>query len=423
MRNSLRPAPALLALVLLACSGEETSLLLHFMPDPVLNTEAQLLSAIDRVQLVLDADGGFAGVSTAAQGAGPWTAAQRDGDKELELELTRSIAAEQGFPELRILPGQNGDRAFRIAAYGLVGTKLVALGGTSTTTRFREGGPTDVAIPFNLRASYRAPRVLLSVPADGTTTTAKGVGRLHLELSTVVTTDSLRSGLQVYFRGTSGERLLQGNVITSTQQLQELGITDTRSIVEFEGPCPFGPGSYRVVLSTQVKDLAGRALDQDAQQPGANAYQGTFTVPGTAGADPCSIRPEGCNVPEDCNPPGQKLLTCQITDKPPGVCVPAKEVCVPGTTTGCPKGYICLGPTIKDGLPSCVQDCRLVGGACTQGFICNKTTGICDPCKVGASGEQCAPPPPPTSTCPKCDEICKTDPVKCKECRVANKCT
>jgi hypothetical protein len=150
----LRPLTPLVALLLaLAACGDgdpDTALHLRLVPSPQ-TTEAQLLSQLDTVEIVLDAVGGFSNLPSGASQVGAFSAADVDGDGVTELIWSRSLGS--SLPDLWLTPGKNGDKLLEVAAYGrakgqiLVTAKASKIGFTPGTIREVDLSLTPVTPP------------------------------------------------------------------------------------------------------------------------------------------------------------------------------------------------------------------------------------------------------------------------------------
>jgi len=373
---------------LVGCSGAgDTSLQIRFTVNPELNSEPQLLDGIDTLRLVLDAPGGFTGVTKAEQRFGPLRATDVDGDKVLEVVFDRSMQGASSLPLLRVLPGNNLDRSFQISARGLKAGTVTAVG-PPQSTRFVSGEHRDILVPLNLRAMFRAPRVALSLPQDGHSA-ASAPAEIYVQFSKEVTvpTDQLR-----LVPRQSGPATWSYSTVT----VQELGFAEVRTVAKLElgTQCALGQGTTRIEATSQIHDSAANALDQDASTSTPDGYVVSFTI---TGATSCR-----CSSDAECG----AGFTCDPTS---GQCMPGMTSCG-SSLWGCPAGYVCS----SDGV--CVEDCRMAGsstmgpGTCGNGYACDQATGLCVACATPECLDYCSV---------VCADVCRAgvpDSQECDEC-------
>ena len=382
------------------CSEVETALQLKLSSDSTLNTEQQILQRVDTLELVLDAPAGFAGAGATGQTHGELTASDPDQDGKLELVLRRSVSGE--LPLLRLLPGSNADRSFKITARGLQKNQITAVGGVASAS-FAEGEVQDLLVPFNLRAGFRQPRVLFSLPHDGQTA-PRALNQIYLEFSKVVAPPG-KDQLRLIYKGTGKEATVAGIWQLAQHTVYEMGLPEARTTATLKLPvsCSLNPGAYRIEASALIKDATGDTLDQDLGTAAAEGYVARFSIAGQATAVACGLSKETCKLDSDCGK--DKGFVCQISPgQTEGKCVPgsAKDC----TSKICPKDYVC-SPS-KSGA-QCLPDCRTYGG-CDSKSYCDKATGICKPC----DDPGCLPG---QDQCKKlCGDICAKDPKACDEC-------
>lgn len=389
-----RDALALWVVVLLCgCADVETSLQIQLVSDSRLNTVGQILSAVQTLELVLDSPSGFDGAGSAGQSHGALTARDTDGDGKLELVLRRAV--DGALPQIRLLPGSNVDRSFKITARGLAGSQVTAVGGVASAA-FTRGQLRDLALPFNLRASFRQPRVVFSLPHHGQVAPA-ALSQVYLEFSRVVMV--AKDSLRLTFQGATASSV-PGQWKLARHTVNELGYSETRTTATLTLPpsCSLNPGSYGIEASTRITDEAGRALDQDLGNDVADGYTAHFSIAGSTAKVPCGLSKQSCKKDADCGSGG---FVCAIpTGSAEGKCVAGKtKVC---TSQICPKDHVCLAD--KSGV-QCLPDCRVYG--CDPKSSCNKTSGICKPCDPTGCEPDCKA---------LCGDICKKDPKACDDC-------
>jgi len=398
-----------------ACTQDDTSIQIRFLVDPTLNTEQQVLLQVDRLELVLDAPQGFAGVTSAGQSFPPFTAVNTDQDSALELVVQKDVASDSSLPLVRLLPGSNLDCTFSITARGWKGTQVTALGGAASV-RFRQGSHEDLPVPFNLRAGFRAPRVVISQPHDGQQDVPAALGQVYLAFSRPVTVDPQSSQLSVVYDAAGG-LAVPGSWQLSSTKVYELGMPETRTVatLKLAASCPsLSPGSYRIEASTKIVDSSGNRLDQDAGTTQPDPFTASFTISGTPTGSPCGATPGTCASDKDCG--SLQGFVCQLdaTGGSLGKCVPGTTDCA-GIQCETQKGYICImGSDGSDGHATCVPDCRVFG--CGSNAFCQQD----GTCSSNCSTPDCKPPP---AVCEACREICN-DPQQtgCQDCLKQNNC-
>lgn len=278
MRDALLAAIALTGL-LLGCSGEETSLELHFVTDPRLSSQAELLQHLEALELTLDAPDGFPGVTQPGP-AGSFAAKDTDGDGVLELTVQRPASKE--LPRLQLLPG-SGAKAFELWAIGLSGAEPVASGGLEAV-RFEDQVRLELPVPLNLRPGLRPLRVVGLVPSSGT-----AFQKIEVELSRPVQSSSVNGNLRLLFTGSAGGVLVGQTWQVSSKTVTEWGLTEERSVARLDLPagCTSAPGTYRIEATPAVLDEEGHALDQDASDAAETPFVATFVIAGSPAAKPC----------------------------------------------------------------------------------------------------------------------------------------
>lgn len=389
---------------LCGCSGVETGLQLQLTRDSTLNTEQQILTRVDTLVLVLDSPSGFAGAGSAGQAHGELSAADVDQDGKLELTLRRDLGG--ALPLLRLLPGNNAGASFKITARGLQKNQTTAVGGVSAAS-FTEGQVRDLSVPFNLRASFRPPRVLFSLPHNGQTA-PRALNQVYLEFSKVVSPG--KDQLRLVYKGTAQEVAVPGAWQLSQHTVFEMGLPETRTTATLKLPatCSLNPGTYRIEAASQIKDATGDTLDQDVSTAAGDRFVASFSIAGAPAAAACGLTKETCKNDADC---GKVTgFVCKIASgETEGKCVPgqAKDC----SKKICPNGYVC--EATKSG-PQCVPDCRVYGG-CDAKSYCDKDTGVCKAC----ADSKC----PGDDVCKKlCGDICAKDPKACDDCLKKNGC-
>lgn len=400
LRRSLigsRCLPLLCSALLAACATDETALKVHLVGDQQLNTTEQILAVVQTLELILDAPTGFSGVSGAGDVSPELTAADKDADGVLELVIRRTVRGRSALPLLRLLPGSNLGRSFKLGAQGLAGEQIAALGGLAAVS-FDGGQSLDLLVPFNLRAAFRAPRVLVTLPRDGQADVPSTLNQIFVEFSKEIAPDTLEGNLQVVYEGGGAAQPVPGKWVAGSSQVVDVGLAETRSTATFYVGCRLSPGAYRVLAGAGVTDAAGVGLDQDAGNPGPDELSARFMIPGTPDALPCAEqRPFECARPEDCDPEKTGKFTCLI-DELGGTCVPAVNDC---GSLDCAPGYVCVAAPVAAPPPlPCQPRCdeKCIDDLKQQGLPQDEIDVKC--C------EPCAPDPACT---PACDQVCVED--------------
>jgi hypothetical protein len=363
---------ALLTTLLASCGGDPeptTTIRLRLTVKPELNTETQVVEALDRIEFVFDARDGFENVPAQGGKVGPLEARDVDKDGEMELVLDESVGESQTFPLIRLLPGSNLARDFSIRAVGFAGDRAAAVGGAAAV-KFTEGESIEVAVPLDLCDAHLPPRVLYTVPGPGENLAEldiKSFNSIRVYLSKVIDEATVKDNLRVIHEPTG--KPVDGGWYLQELQSACLGTPEKRSLALFHvDGCLLHSGSYRVEASSDITDLQGVALDQTALQQGTDGFESSFSVTRAVPPPymPCSGAGggTGCLEDEDC-PPDER---CEVhpTDPKKNRCVPLPECGV-----DCPQGYVC-SPEIV-----CVRDCR-EAGACASG-TCSQKSGLCGP--------------------------------------------
>jgi hypothetical protein len=160
-----------LTLVLAGCGSTESpgpgGAVIALTPDTTRNTPQQVLGQLARVELMIDARGGFKNLSVEVEG---FSVVDADGDSEDELLLAIEPPGDR-LPEVFLAPGSNRDTEIAIRARGLDEKgRVAAYGGVEAQQLFFERTVDRVEVPFNLSRSHLPPRIIAvapeSLPAD-----------------------------------------------------------------------------------------------------------------------------------------------------------------------------------------------------------------------------------------------------------------
>lgn len=355
---------AVALLTLWGCSEPDTTLVVELVPNPEVNTRADVAARVSDLEVVLDAEEGFAGL-TASEGDrwGHYFVTDHDDDGALELVLTRSGA--DALEPFALTPGSDPDQLIHLEARGLGPEgSLVALGGA--TGSFRLGDEANVELPFNLLPAERPLRVLSMTPPSGARDLEPPVTEVSLQLGGEVLADVLEPHLTLG-PDAEGDALIP-QVILSYVDTTMGRMTNLRLL-----NCAMGGGAWLVALDTEICTTTGQCLDQHLGVEGAQPFEGRFTVRGEQWS--------GCDIPEI------QSFSCPDAPCEPGyhcidgLCVLDDAESLPdepsGTTPGCdpdlcqPPAYVC------DPQGQCVADCRLFGACPDPRHRCDPDLGLC----------------------------------------------
>jgi hypothetical protein len=150
---------------LVGCTGEETSVVLRFNPNPNLNSEAEMVEQISILELLLDAEGGFHGVQPGSLPTHDFISVDSDQDGDLELLARLELSQELILPRIRLDPGSNQATSIALKARGLdTQEQLVAFGGLPPSRLFASGEKRYVSLPFNLVPDRRSWTIAAVMP-------------------------------------------------------------------------------------------------------------------------------------------------------------------------------------------------------------------------------------------------------------------
>ena len=339
-----------LALALSAC-GELTALDITLVTDPNVNDEASLVSALDRVRLVVDSPGGLYPAGTDLTD-GDLQIKDVDGDGDAELLATVTVNGLGRLPVVRLEQGGLKLVPLEIRVDGLAaGGAAIAAGGVQGID-FTEGEAAAIKVPFNLKPAYRPPRVTQVFPPNNsdlvkisTVSSALVIFSKPMNMSSLSRAGVFRvlavaggTRTEVPVKSITGGELYQGGPSKAEYLFKKLLSS---------------PGTFEVRISAGALDTSGRALDQVPLQAGNQAFSSRFTVVTSMIAPACAPKCETAW----CGNGGTKCpdgLTCHEAS---GTCKPA------GCPKACPKLMVC-----DPGLGACVDDCRVHGthGGCAK---------------------------------------------------------
>jgi len=355
----------LLVFLTSACSEPATEILFELVPNPEVNTRAQVQNLVNRQEIVLDAEGGFIGLDGADRTSwGPYDVEDVDDDGELELILQRP--GERSLEPFGIDAGRQGQKILWMTALGYDAEGATVAQGRSTVG-FTPDERSNVEVPFNLVSERRSLRVIAMSPAVGSVNAEGSVVEIAIQLNGEVEAEALDGHVSIEAR-TAGETLLpplEVSYVTTDSG------TFTRAYVR---DCFFTPGSYAVLVDADVESLSGQRLDQHLGLDGAQGYEGVMTISGEPDQPTCSdveIMVElGCDA--TLCPTGYRcdggscVLDVEIESvDPEGI---GSSVCDPDLCT--PPFFVCASE-------ACVADCRLDGFCADPSMACGLDTGLC----------------------------------------------
>jgi hypothetical protein len=361
--NAMRGVKMLLAVLGAAlaaggCADDDTTLVVELVPNPEVNTSADVAARVNRLEFVLDAEGGFAG--DVAQGESWYTATDVDDDGDLELTFERrgSVALQPFVLE----QGSQGDRVIDVSARGKnTDGQLAALGGSAA--RFEPARQASLEVPFNLLPAFRPLRVLSMNPPDGSQGLTAPVTALTLQLSGEV----LASALDEIELRHEGGPALEARVTVSYVDAAMGRLTNVKL-----DECDLFGGAYTVVLRTDVCSVAGQCLDQYLGVEGAQPFEGAFSVDGPPQAPGCSAEVAmGGVCPETCDP-GYEC------DEGVGICVQIPDVGLPEGGGLCDPSWCDPGADLVCDGSSCVPSCVPWGACPDPARHCDLDTGLCE---------------------------------------------
>lgn len=364
MSLSRSPLPRLAAALVLALASaaceDPTALHISLVPDPNLNSEADLVARIGSVRVVVDSE----------QGLYPASFTYKDEEKEVrdldsdgysELEAFVDLGDLGRLPVIRLERGGLDPLPLDLKLDGLAkdGTpKAAEAAGGVPGVRFTEEEVVQVRVPFNLRADFRPPKVTQVLPEDGS--------QLNSLVGSVVVIFSkemrpLAAGVFQVLRLESGSETPVPAESITVEPIYQDG--PSRAEYRFAGG-PLNEGTYRVRVTQGALDASGRPLDQVPLEPGNQSFTSQFTVSAVAATAACAPNCEALMC-------GNGGTTCASgLDCVNGACVPK------GCPKTCPELMVC-DPAPDRGL--CVDDCRVHGsyGGCDDGQRCDSKTGLC----------------------------------------------
>ncbi len=346
----------LLLMLTPACAEEPTAgIQLVLTPDPALGSIEEVLSQVETIQVVVDAEGGLKGVEGPGLLEGGGTAEDWDDDGVLEVRFETTALNTERLPILEIGLTDNSGKELSFIILGfppggdLEREQAAAAGAVSASCPAGESH--KVGIPFNLKASHRPPRVVLVLPPDGTSEPLFDLGSVAVVLSTTVDEKSAAEHFKVI---TSG-----GDIVATTLKEETLIASaggdahERRSLLTLTIEDMLKPGRYTVEVDPGMMSTAGRRFDQDHSTPEEEGFVSHFTMENEGiigGGEPCESCPVGFG------------------------CEEGRRGCVPlmGCGGGCQTGFIC-----HQGQDLCVEDCRVLGVCADPTIPCDPGSGLC----------------------------------------------
>ncbi|MBN2360434.1 MAG: hypothetical protein JXR83_13350 [Deltaproteobacteria bacterium] len=427
-----RAAAALWGLALVACCAE-TAVIVELAPDPAIAPAAAIAPRLATLQLLLDAEGGFAGVEGTGSEVAGFKIADPDGDGALELLLEVDVAGRVDLPLIRIDAGNNADRSIAIAARGFdAGGSLIASGSIAARALFSAGRVAHVKVPFDLVLALR-PRVVavtptaipdhhvveavsfhVSRPLDPDTL----VGQVAL-IAVDLFNSETNVPVEVRRRGACALGTEQWDVIPTScgatffRPMLTLGsaITDRTGarLVDSSGK----PGFSHQLTISQV------ALGEQCQVTTSCASLGIIPGPEVASIDAYCIRTTGRFEPAPCSVAasgclGQDLVWSPAIAADNAECQELRDdsswvdgACVVEQAWPCTDNSDCtpLGTQSQcSGTPGYCEPPDCSGAASCPGKEQRCTNGECLP-RVGTCALDCTPP----KVCPSSDQRCEQD--------------
>lgn len=349
-----------------SCAETETTLLIELVPNPEVNTRADVAEHINSLEVVFDAQGGFASLNADdGDSWGAFSVVDFDSDGVLELLLIRP--GRTALEVFAISQGSQDDRVINITARGMSTEEdaVTALGATSSA--FQADHETQVEVPFNLVPEYRPLRVLSMVPSQGARDLPSPVYGITVQLGGEVLDTALEG--QVELHANSVDQRLAPSLSVSYIDSGMGRLTNVR----VQG-CELFGGDYTVILRTEICSRTGRCLDQELGLDGSQPFIGGFSVSGDPVAPDCEfVTVLGSSCPQEPCAPG---YYCDF-----GICLPEIEM----TPYGLPEDEITCDPDecgpleelVCDPVSGCVPSCLLYGACVNPLARCDLDSGLC----------------------------------------------
>jgi len=339
--------------VLVGCSASPV-LDLELVPDPNINSEAQILERVESLVFIFDSpDGLYAPGEEHVEGGVQVVDADAD-PSDLELVVTFPVL--DHLPIVRLEQADLSDVPIDVRILGESGPGPIAEGRV-LGARFSDAAE-PVRVPFNIRPEHLPPRVGEVIPSDGQSLQGCFVPTIVVMFSKPIDPATIFLPGAVTFEP-GGAPL-------------EIRLDSSGVVAQLEPPTIEGEGtvSYRLRIESMVTDTAGIALDQVAAEPSSQPYVGDFTLI----CGPTSSIPD----PPPCGsmaPPGPLEPVCPAF--PRLMCVDDECVLSACEAATCEAGLVC-DPAVG----FCIEDCRLYGevDVCPEDrAVCSEDTGVCVP--------------------------------------------
>lgn len=362
-----RRAPILLAISLMAlmgCADEGDRLVIELVPNPEVNTRDQVSRLVNRLEVVLDVEGGFEALDAVEGDSwGPYEVTDFDGDGVLELKLTRPGG--NALDPFVLTKGHQGDRTLHITAMGMdTGQILAALGGTYSM--FEEGSR-SCEVPFNLLPERRPLRVVTMNPPTGSRDLEPPVDGVTIQLGGEVLEEAVVG--RVHLIAESFEVELDPGLVLSYVETGLGRLTNVRLRA-----CALTSGEYTIVVDTDVCTTSGQCLDQLLSVDGEQPFEGRLTVRGDPVMPECEV--VGVLSTSFCPDPGcPDGFSCDDD----GSCTSEQDIETGGNdgdVLSCDT-ELCVRPLgVCDGT-LCVPDCQPFGVCVDPAQRCDPETGLC----------------------------------------------
>ena len=255
-------AGAGLALVAAGCTNGGISLDLRLRPDPNVNTEAQVIAAVESVVVVLDSpDGLYAPGEERVEG----DVQIENADGDPALELVTSVPLTDHLPWIRVEQGSlDPDVVLDVRLLGLPspGGDPIAVG-TVSGVGFADG---EVGVPFDLLPALLPPRVVDVIPDDGDTIPGCNLDRIVIVLNKPVLPGTALAEGAILFDPGGAPRSIRVDVSSRFIDVVPPAWSFTSE------------ARYTLTVASSITDVAGEPLDQVPSLEGAQAYEHEFTL-------------------------------------------------------------------------------------------------------------------------------------------------
>ncbi|MGE0792035.1 MAG: Ig-like domain-containing protein [Sandaracinaceae bacterium] len=342
---------SILAMVLLAACAGEPGVDIRLVADPNISPEAQVLAAVDSIQLQIDSPDGPLYPPGAEATLGDVQIRDTDGQPGLEVVASIHVPSDH-LPLVRIEQGGMPEVLLSLRFTGNAAEAGVNRVASGAVQGIRLGSPIEeLTVPFNLVPERLPPRVSEVLPGPEATVPGCRLGSVFLMFSKPIDATSLETGAHI----TPGT-------------LREVRLDGSGRAVELVLDDAVGDGTtlrYRLSLDPSVVDADGHAIDQVPSEPGDQPFAIDLELP-------CVPPPMTPEMPcEEVPPPA--IGTCPFPARL--ACVDMR--CVPRLCDGaaCDDNEVCDPST-----GYCEPDCRPWGAdaACTDAApSCEADTGLC----------------------------------------------